>query len=211
MSVKVIERLIRDSKLSFVRVGIAGSIRYRKWLAYVPDFLQERISEISSKISTNDGDVSDEEIEYYKDFLEQQAVLIELNTYFSDEWYEADIERIKAYIASHPLSKIKKQRLTVKEYNALILTIQEMIGDYSEKEIQEISDENKILNRSNHSVDKDSYDELPMDETFIYDFTDNLDFDLSMQASSDALREAYRRNRKARDDSWESASKHFVI
>lgn len=32
-----------------MKVGLIGAMQYRKWLAYMPEFLQERISEISTK------------------------------------------------------------------------------------------------------------------------------------------------------------------
>lgn len=160
-----------------VKVGLIGAMQYRKWLAYMPEFLQERISEISTKPF---NDLSIQEGDFLLAFSEQQKVLENLEKYFTDKWCWVDYEFVRAYIAAHPLSEIKKQRLTDEEYNGLIEMIRQKYGDYSEEEILEISNGINILNPGSFERNKEYYDSLSIGEAFVYDFSDNLRFRLGL-------------------------------
>lgn len=184
---------------------IVGAMQYRKWLSYIPDFLQDYIDELSS---TNVSELSSQQLNDYKEFLEEQKMLKELEQYFKEEWAFADVEYIREYIGKHPLSKIKKSRLTFKEYKNIIDEIHKRFGDYSETYIDIVSDSFDTFNFKMYR--KEYYDSLSMVEAFIYDFENNIDFNQSMAALNADIRDDFRRNDIMRANSEIIASRSFT-
>lgn len=184
---------------------IVGAMQYRKWLSYIPDFLQDYIDELSSK---NVSELSSQQLNDYKEFLEEQKMLKELEQYFKEEWTFADVEYIREYIGKHPLSKIKKARLTFEEYKNIIDEIHKRFGDYSETYIDMVSDSFDTFNFKMYR--KEYYDSLSMVEAFIYDFENNIDFNQSMAALNADIRDDFRRNDIMRANSEKIASRSFT-
>ena len=184
---------------------IVGAMQYRKWLSYIPDFLQDYIDELSSK---NVSELSSQQLNDYKEFLEEQKMLKELEQYFKEEWTFADVEYIREYIGKHPLSKIKKARLTFEEYKNIIDEIHKRFGDYSETYIDMVSDSFDTFNFKMYR--KEYYDSLSMVEAFIYDFENNIDFNQSMAALNADIRDDFRRNDIMRANSEIIAFRSFT-
>lgn len=191
----------REKGLSCVKFDINGAVQFYRWLSYMPDFYQKYIDNISSK---SVDDLSLEELCNYTDFKKQQKVLKELEQFFTDEWYLADIDLIEDYINNHSLSDIKKSKLTDEEYQDVISRIKSKYGNVSEDTIAMISDDFRLLNLDSHN--KELYDNLSMIDAFIFDFENNLEFNRSIQAMNEDCNARILRNKKARANSWISAS-----
>ena len=184
-----------------LKFDINGAVQFYKWLSYMPDFYKKYIDNISSKSVDN---LSIQELCDYTDFKKQQKVIKELEQFFTDEWFLADIDLIEDFINKHSLYDIKKSKLTDEEYQDVISRIRRKHGNVSESTIAMISDGFKLLNLDSH--DKELYDNLSMLDAFIFDFENNLDFDRSLQAMNEDCKERVKRNENTRAHSWISAS-----
>ena len=174
---------------------IPGALSYYKWLSYVPDFLQEYISDISNK---KIKELSLKEFNDYKNFLEEQKIVKELEQYFKEEWALADFYKIKGYISSHSLSKIKRSRLTEEEYKRIIEAIHKTIGNYSEIYIDMVSNDFTGWNFTMSADEKEKYINYSMEEAFIFDFVNKLKIKESIEALNEDCLGAFKRNEKKR-------------
>ncbi|MBR3209454.1 MAG: hypothetical protein IKF82_04215 [Bacilli bacterium] len=190
-----------------IKFPIPGAVQYHKWLSYIPDFMQKEISEIAQKPI---NELSVKELEKYRDFLEEQKVAQELGQFLQNEWGFADIDMIERYIKHHRLSGIKKSRLTEEEYRRVIGKIQDEYGNIDEQYINSVSDDFSALNLDAGERLKEEYDSFTMEEAFIHDFRDNLDFRMSIATINQVSRERCRKNEEARGKSEISASKTFT-
>ena len=199
---KMIINNARENSCSTLKFDISGAAQFYKWLSYMPDFYQQYLDNISSKCV---DDLSLQELCDYTDFKKQQKVVKELEQFFTDEWYLADIDLIEEFINSHSLSEIKKSKLTDEEYQEVISRIRRKHGNVSESTIDIISEGFRLLNLDSHN--KELYDDLSMIDAFIFDFENNLEFNRSIQAMNEDCNARILRNEKARALSFVSASK----
>lgn len=204
------ERIIlEEAKKSKGHIGlkleILGVVQYEKWLS-----LPRIDIDIESISMKNCMDATLEELNKYKECLEENKAMREMKIFLSDEWYNADILVIHNFIYNHPLSEIKKTRLTKKEYKQAIDIIHQIIGNYSEEYINRISNPNTALNPYYHEKEKEGYNELTPIQAFISDFYYNLEFQDSLNASSVSLNNQIKRNDMARLSSEQSAKRYFV-
>lgn len=187
-----------------LKFEILGAMQYYKWLSYIPEFMQKYIDEISSKSLS---ELSPKQLNDYEHFLQEKKMVNELKQFFSECWALADTDFIQDFIDNHPLSKIKRTRLTDEEYDSIIEEIQKSFGNYRACDIDKISDSFSSLNLdvNGDPRQREYYDSLSMREAYIYDFRSNLFFNRSMAASKEQALEEGRARAKSL-----TASKNFT-
>ena len=186
--------------IKIVHLGPLGPLsekEWNKWLEYIPEFQQQRMSELSGK---QVADLTDKEIEELRIYRKELKMGTISKNYDSKETSANDRMEYVDYSTQKNLDSLIRRKLTAEEYESAVVRIQEIVDSLSYEELRQYCESAN-----------DSFDEISMVDLFVLREVSRVYLAKADEKSRKRLSYQLERNEVMRQRSMIEASKHIVF
>ena len=197
---KAFDRQMVQLGIRIVHLGPLGPLsekEWNKWLEYIPEFQQQRMSELSGKQVADLTDKEMEELRIYRKELKMRTIS---KNYGSKETSTNDRMEYVDYSTQKNLDSLIRRKLTVEEYESAVARIQEIVDSLSYEELRQYCESAN-----------DSFDEISMVDLFVLREVSRVFLAKADEKSIKRLSYQLERNEVMRQRSMIEASKHIVF
>lgn len=197
---KAFDRQMVQLGIKIVHLGPLGPLsekEWNKWLEYIPEFQQQRMSELSGKQVADLTDKEMEELRIYRKELKMRTIS---KNYGSKETSANDRMEYVDYSTQKNLDSLIRRKLTAEEYESSVARIQEIVDSLSYEELRQYCESAN-----------DSFDEISMVDLFVLREVSRVFLAKADEKSIKRLSYHLERNEVMRQRSMIEASKHIVF